>query len=48
MLCNSIFCDSLMIRLFAYCASEYHRLFPAAQGLLENFLRKIKHAFLEQ
>ena len=48
MLCNSIFCDSSMIRLFAYCASEYHRLFPAAQGLLENFLRKIKHAFLEQ
>ena len=48
MLCNSIFCDSLMIRLFAYCASEYHRLFPAVQGLLENFLRKIEHTFFEQ
>ena len=42
------FCDSLMICLFAYCASEYHRLFPAVQGLLEDFLRKIEHTFFEQ
>lgn len=37
-----------MICLFAYCASEYHRLFPAVQGLLEDFLRKIEHTFFEQ
>lgn len=48
MLCNSIFRDSLMIRLFAYCAAESYGLFLAAQGLLENFLRQIEHAFLEQ